>query len=104
MFTLLFFNIEFLSHLQYINADFCHCMFQNHAACCIMHFTAMFLIRVPPVGFFATPPTFLIEFSSNLPGMISGLSLTKVCPLQPIKIINKGTKQEVGSNLSKSLR
>ena len=46
MFTLLFFNIEFLSHLQYINADFCHYMFQNHAACCILHFTAMFLINI----------------------------------------------------------
>ena len=45
MFTLLFFNIEFLSHLQYINADFCHDMCQNHAACCVLHFTAMFVIH-----------------------------------------------------------
>ena len=29
---------------------------------------------------------------------------TTVCPVQPIKIGNKATKQEFGSNLSKSLR
>ena len=71
-------------------------------------------IKIKETRFFATPPTFLVKSFSQLPDRISRLSLTKVitgififeivCPVQPIKIINKGSKQEVGSNLKKSLR
>ena len=61
-----------------------------------------------------TPPTILFQCSPEVADIIVRATFTQalllslifktVCLVQPIKIGNKATKQEFGSNLSKSLR